>query len=368
MIVINARFLSQEIRGVQRFAEQLCLELSKLRSDLLFVAPHDVHLRDSATQLNVRRIGRNRGHLWEQLDLPLWLARNGRPPLVSLCNTAPLAYANQIATHHDITYVRHPESYSPLFRRFYQTMTPLLLRRIRALITVSEFSRREIAQHYGYPADNICVVPNAVAPRFRPFSASDCQGAAKPYLLAVSSPNAHKNFERMVAAFLSLEGFDDTELRIVGGSHSVFSAGNCLVNGNQRIRMLGRLSDEELVEEYQGARAFVFPSLYEGFGIPPLEAQACGCPVIAARAASIPEVLGESALYFDPLDVRSMALAMSRVLQDASLRNDLRVLGRGNVARYSWEASARTVSRLIDRTLAGKHNHPAVARWNPGQR
>jgi len=101
MIVINARFLTQEIRGVQRFAEQLCLELGKLRSDLLFVAPHDVHLRDSATQLNVRRIGRNRGHLWEQLDLPLWLARNGRPPLVSLCNTAPLAYANQIATHHD---------------------------------------------------------------------------------------------------------------------------------------------------------------------------------------------------------------------------------------------------------------------------
>ncbi|MCW3148891.1 glycosyltransferase family 4 protein [Stutzerimonas stutzeri] len=368
MIVINARFLSQDIRGVQRFAEQVCLELGKLRDDLLFVAPHDLHLRESAKQLNVRRIGRNRGHLWEQLDLPLWLARHGNPPLVSLCNTGPLAYCNQIATHHDITYVRHPESYSRLFRGFYRTMTPLLLKRIRALITVSEFSRSEISQYYGYPAHNICVVPNAVSPRFRPFCASACQGAAQPYLLAVSSPNAHKNFERMVKAFLSLEGFDDVELRIVGNTHSVFSAGNYSVNGNQRIRMLGRLSDDELLEEYQGARAFVFPSLYEGFGIPPLEAQACGCPVIAARAASIPEVLGESALYFDPMDINSIAQCMSRVLQDASLRSDLRKRGQANVARYSWETSAKVVSRLIDRTLVGKRKQPALASWTPGRR
>lgn len=367
MIVINARFLTQDIRGVQRFAEQVCLELKTLRSDLLFVTPDGIRRHDSARQLGVSVIGRNRGHLWEQLDLPLWLARRGNPPLVSLCNTAPMLYGNQIAAHHDITYVRHPESYSPLFRRLYRTMTPLLLRRIRALITVSEFSRREISQHYGYPVRNICVVPNAVSPRFRPFCASDREGAARPYLLAVSSPNAHKNFERMVAAFLSLEGFDDVELRIVGDSHSVFSPDSCRVNGNQRIRMLGRLSDDELVEEYQSARAFVFPSLYEGFGIPPLEAQACGCPVIAAHAASIPEVLGESALYFDPLDVDSIARTMSLVLQDANLRADLRTLGEANVARYSWAASARLVSGLIDRTLAGKRRPAALTNWNPGR-
>src|SRR5690554_1452622 len=104
MIVINARFLSQEIRGVQRFAEQISLELNGLRDDLVFVAPRDIRLHRSAQQLDVRRIGRHRGHLWEQLDLPLWLTRQGNPPLVSLCNTAPLAYRNQIATHHDITY------------------------------------------------------------------------------------------------------------------------------------------------------------------------------------------------------------------------------------------------------------------------
>lgn len=353
MIVINARFLTQEMRGVQRFAEQISLQLKCLRDDLVFVAPYDIHLHDSAEQLQVRRIGRHRGHLWEQLDLPLWLARNGSPPLVSLCNTAPLAYGNQIATHHDITYVRHPESYSRAFRATYRNLTPLLLKRIKALITVSEFSRKEIADFYGYPARDISVVPNAVNARFHPFSAEQCSRGSTPYLLAVSSPCSHKNFARMVAAFLRMDGLDEVELRIIGDSNRVFSGSLHDVGGNRRIRMLGRLTDEELVEAYQGATAFVFPSVYEGFGIPPLEAQACGCPVIAARAASIPEVLGDSALYFDPLKVKDIAYCMQRVLRDEALRRDLRRRGKANVARYCWNSSARQVSRLIDQAFTG---------------
>ena len=165
-------------------------------------------MHGSAERLQVRRIGRNRGHLWEQLDLPLWLARNGRPPLVSLCNTAPLIYRNQIATHHDITYVRHPESYSRTFRGAYKSLTPLLLKRIKALITVSDFSRKEIARYYGYPREHLCGTQCRVGevPPTRP---GNQPPAGRPYLLAVSSPNAHKNFARMVAAFLSLEGFDE---------------------------------------------------------------------------------------------------------------------------------------------------------------
>lgn len=353
MIVINARFLTQDIRGVQRFAEQISLQLKDVRDDLVFVAPHDVRLHDSAQQLGVQRIGRHRGHLWEQVDLPLWLARNGSPPLVSLGNTAPLTYRNQIATHHDIAYVRHPESYSRMFRTVYRNLTPLLLKRIKALITVSEFSRNEIAHFYGYPARHIWVVPNAVDRRFQPFCAEQCPRETTPYLLAVSSPSAHKNFARMVAAFLRLEGLDDVELRIIGDSNRIFSGSLHDVTGSRRIRMLGRLSDVELVEAYQGATAFVFPSVYEGFGIPPLEAQACGCPVIAARAASIPEVLGDSALYFDPLKVSDITHCMQQVLLDDALRQDLRRRGKVNVARYGWKTSAQLVSRLIDQAFTG---------------
>jgi len=353
MIVINARFLTQELRGVQRFAEQTCLALKQLRNDLVFVAPHGIKMTESAKALDVQCIGHNSGHLWEQLDLPLYLMRQGRPLLVSLCSTAPMFYANQIATHHDINYVRHPQSYSRMFRTVYRTVTPILLWRLKSLITVSNFSRGEIAQFYGYPQERIFVVPNATSDAFRPKPSEQEQPR---YLLAVSSPSAHKNFNRMIQAFMTLRGHDDLQLHIVGAASEIFAAPELqrLACRDPRIRFLGRLSDAELIKQYQGATAFVFPSLYEGFGIPPLEAQACGCPVLAANAASIPEVLQASALYFDPLDVSHMASAMERILTDMPLRQALRRRGLLNVERFSWEDSARRVSQRIDALVQGE--------------
>lgn len=347
MIVINARFLTQELRGVQRFAEQTCLALKQLRDDVVFVAPHGIKMHESAKALDVQCIGRHSGHLWEQLDLPLYLKRKGSPLLISLCSTAPLLYGNQIATHHDITYVRHPESYTRAFRTLYRTMTPIMLSRIKTLLTVSNFSKGEISQFYGYPEKKILVVPNAVSDAFQPGpSVKDGQ----EYLLAVSSPSAHKNFNRMIQAFLMLRNHDDLQLHIVGAASEIFADESLqrLASRDSRIRFLGRLSDSELIAQYQGAVAFVFPSLYEGFGIPPLEAQACGCPVLAANAASIPEVLQASALYFDPLDVGHIASAMERILTDGPLRQSLRRRGLSNVTRFSWDESARRVSQRID--------------------
>jgi glycosyltransferase involved in cell wall biosynthesis len=353
MIVINARFLTQELRGVQRFAEQTCLALKALRNDLVFVAPHGIKMHESAKALDVQVIGRSSGHLWEQLDLPLYLYRHGSPLLLSLSSTAPMFYGNQIATHHDINYIRYPQSYSRAFRMVYRTMTPILLSRLKALITVSNFSRGEIADFYNYPESRIFVVPNAVSDAFKPVSRSSNK---VDYLLAVSSPSAHKNFNRMIQAFLTLRGHEELQLRVVGAASEIFADPNLqrMACRDSRIRFLGRLSDAELIEQYQGATAFVFPSLYEGFGIPPLEAQACGCPVIAANAASIPEVLQASALYFDPLDVGHMASAMERILTDMPLRQSLRRRGLNNVDRFSWEESARRVSLRIDALLADK--------------
>ncbi|QRY80249.1 glycosyltransferase family 4 protein [Pseudomonas sp. PDNC002] len=356
MIVINARFLTQQLSGVQRFAEQISLSLARLRSDVHFVAPPGEILRpEIARQLNVEQIGRHGGHLWEQLDLPLWLARRGRPLLVSLCSTAPLAYSRQLATHHDITYVRHPESFSWKFRALYRLMIPVMLRRSLAQVTVSEFSRQEIASHYGIDAQRIHVIANAVSAEF-------CTGlepavGERPYVLAVSSPATHKNFSRLIEAF-GLLGDLDVELRIVGAANRSFVDAQLQASGQgDRVRWLGRIDDDQLIEQYRNAAAFVFPSLYEGFGIPPLEAQACGCPVVAASSASIPEVLGNSVLYFDPYDPQGMADAMRRVLSDAQLRDDLRRLGQENVLRYSWDISALRLSSLIDTFLAERSDY-----------
>jgi glycosyltransferase involved in cell wall biosynthesis len=347
MIVLNARFLTQELRGVQRFAEQICLALKTLRSDLQFVCPPDIKMHESARLLGAIPVGKRSGHLWEQWDLPRYLRSQGNPLLVSLGATAPLFYNNQIATHHDITYVRHPESYSWKFRTAYRVMTPLLLKRIQTLITVSQFSKREISSFYDFPADQVLVVPNAVSDEFQPGAPLRNE---RQYLLAVSSPSAHKNFSRMIQAFLALTGHDQVELRIVGGGGAIFSDPSLerLASSDPRIKFLGRLSDQALIEQYQNAAAFVFPSLYEGFGIPPLEAQACGCPVLAANAASIPEVLQSSALYFDPLDTEHISRAMSLALNNLTIRQHLRTLGLQNVSRFSWEESAQLISDRID--------------------
>ncbi|MBX8477387.1 glycosyltransferase family 4 protein [Pseudomonas cichorii] len=364
MIFINARFLTQEIGGVQRFAEQLCLALKEIRNDLVFVAPHGIKRHESAKALGVRCIGRNSGHLWEQLDLPLYLRRQGSPLLLSTCSTGPVLYSNQIATHHDITYARFPQSYTRTFRTVYRIITPILLSRIKTLVTSSSFSRGEISRFYGFPEKKVLVLPAAVSDAFMPQPPAEESGK---YLLAVSSPSAHKNFHRMIQAFMSLRGHEDVQLHIVGGAHGVFADPDLqrLACRDPRIRFLGRLSDAELIRQYQGATAFVFPSLYEGFGIPPLEAQACGCPVLAANAASIPEVLQSSALYFDPLDVSHMAAAMQRVLIDEPLRKALRTHGLNNVTRFSWEGSAKRLSQRIDALLGSCPQSAASVRSVP---
>lgn len=348
MIVVNARFLTQQLSGVQRFAEQISLALCNIRDDVTFVSPADIVRPETARILNVKQIGHRTGQKWEQMDLPLWLAKQGSPLLLSLCSTAPLLYKNQIATHHDINYIRYPQSYSKAFRTAYRVLTPLLLKRIRALVTVSDFSKKEISDFYGFSLDSIGVVPNAVSSEFQVKSSP--RASKVPYLLAVSSPSYHKNFSRMIEAFLSLKKWPGIELHIVGNAHSIFGGNdlNELARRDPRIRLLGRIDDKELIQQYQGAAGFVFPSLYEGFGIPPLEAQACGCPVIAANTASMPEVLEDSVLYFDPFDTSSIADAMRKLLKSTTLQDHLRQRGLENVRRFSWDLSAQRVSSLLD--------------------
>lgn len=347
MIYVNARFLTQEMTGVQRFATELCLQLSVLRRDVVFLSPDNIKMPDIADRLNVKVIGKNRGHFWEQFDLPLFLNTLGKPLLINLGNTAPLLYKNKLVTLHDISYLRFPQTYSLPFRLFYRFLMPSLLRNCRALLTVSDFSKQEICSEYKFPLERVFIIYNAVS---KVFEARKEASLSKNYFLAVSSNHYHKNFHRLVEAFSMLSGRNDVHMIVVGGSNVNFNAWpQSAVNSPARnVRFVGRVSDEELVKLYSNALCFVFPSLYEGFGIPPLEAQACGCPVIASHAAAIPEVLGDSALYFDPLDKKALAAAMEKIIMNPELQTSLSLSGRVNVRRFSWLFSARQLIRVID--------------------
>ncbi|ASM11270.1 glycosyltransferase family 4 protein [Serratia marcescens] len=348
MIYVNARFLTQDVTGVQRFAQQICLALNELRDDIVFLAPNKVKHHDLAQILKVKLIGSSSGHQWEQKDLPAYLAAQGSPLLLNLSNTAPLFYKNKIVTHHDVTYKRYPQSYSWKFRLLYNCFVPLMLRNSKMLLTVSNFSKQELNATYGYPLDNIHVIHNAAGSMFYPRKGE--VPACQPYLLAVSSPNYHKNFHGLISAFSQWENPNGVKLKIIGSANENFNSMAHSLSADN-VEFIGRVSDEQLIELYSNALAFVFPSLYEGFGIPPLEAQACGCPVISSNAASLPEVLGESALYFSPDNIVEITSCITRIAEDNGLRQRLIQRGSENIKRFSWDISANKINELINNIL-----------------
>lgn len=356
MIALNCRFLTQEVTGVQRFAEEVVSALTAIRTDLILVAPPGPLRRHSIGGERVNQIGRHGRHRWEQFDLPDHLRHSlGSPLLVSLTNTGPVGYRHQLVAHHDVSYVRFPETYSWRFRTAYRLLAKFLLRRALGVVTVSEFSRDEIHDVYGVPLDRIHVIQNAASADFsRPpgFSGATAGASAPtPYFLAVSSLLPHKNIPRLIAAYeqFQRETGSPTRLVLVGSRpETLAGADSITVSADTRVEFLGRVTDSELIDLYRDARALVFPSKYEGFGIPPLEAQAAGVPVASSTAASLPEVLGTSARFFDPDNTGSIAEALFDIDTSETMRSELARRGTENVARYCWQTAAAKLSQLID--------------------
>lgn len=346
LVVVNARFLTQKVTGVQRFAMEICLRLKTILKDVEFVTPGDVIQKEAFQLLNAKIVGSHYGHFWEQSDLPIYLKSKGKPLLVNLANSAPLFYKNKIVTIHDVAYKVFPQTYPKSFLLFYSFMIPRLLRCSRHVVTVSEFSKNEITKYYGVPEENISVVYNAVSEIFKPTTANNGEN----YFLAVSSMNYRKNFIYILDAFCKYQELGGKEcLYIIGDlkNASFKEMDLSKYTSNPKIKFLGRVSDEELIKYYNNAIAFVYPSFYEGFGIPPLEAQACGCPAICAKASCLPEVFGDSVLYCNPYDSDSLVSSFQKIISDNVLRKALQDKGFINTRKYSWENSAKRLRDII---------------------
>ncbi len=349
MIYINARFLTQSVTGVQRFAIEIskCLK-NHLRDSVTFLSPQENLNEELADILGVIKIGNKKGHLWEQIDLPLYLRTKGNPLLVNLCNTAPLFYKNKIVTVHDVAFQVFPETYSKKFLYSYKLLIPIILRNSIEVVTVSEFSKREIQKFYSIPSEKIQVIYNAVSPKFR---LSNVQIDKQQYFLAVSSLNFRKNLPYILDNFeLFQKEYPNYKLYIVGDIDPVnFSSLNLdKYKLNTSIEFKGRVDDEELTNYYKNATAFLYPSLYEGFGIPPLEAQGCGCPVILSNDSCFPEIFSDSVLYCDLTSRISLYNQMKELV--FNFKNvELIRKGLDNCNRYSWENSADKLTSIMNR-------------------
>lgn len=348
MLVVNARFLTQSITGVQRYAIEISLELAKLYGNqIVFVCPRNVIQKDYFDCLNAVVIGKRTGHLWEQIDLPAYLKKNDSPLLLNLCNTAPVLYNNCIVTLHDVAFKVYPKSFSKSFLWFYKLLIPQILRKSKYIVTVSEFSKAEIVKYYKIKSEKITVVYNATSSVFNQAKRLYEEGK---YILAVSSVSYRKNFLAVLQAFEELTTkMDDVSLYIVGDlSQDSFSKVNVeKYKNNEKIKFLGRISDDDLKKYYCGASLFVYPSLYEGFGIPPIEAQMCGCPVLVSNIPVFREMLQDSAMFCDPLSVEDIAEKMRYMLMNENVL--LIDKGYRNAKRYSWHQSALIVEQIINK-------------------
>lgn len=350
MFVVNGRFLSQKPTGIHRYAFEICNQLQKMGADFYVAAPHDIN-PDYKFEFKVVRCGSLNGHLWEQISLAQFLRKQGSPLLVSFSGCGPLTYKNQIITIHDVSHERHPEWFSKNYWRYYGYMMPRISRKAHAVITVSEYSKREIMDVLKVPEEKLNVI-NCSIPTYHTQESSSGDASAvlgnDRYILSVSSLDPRKNFHRLIEAFNSID--DKTlKLYIVGMQFKAFNTPDLKKLIGDNVILPGYVDDDTLKTLYHNALFSVYPSLYEGFGIPPLESMVCECPVIGSKIEAIEEVCGDAVLYVDPYDVSDITRKMNMLINNPDLRNDLKEKGLKQVKKYSWEKSARKVLDLIEK-------------------
>ncbi|STR45486.1 glycosyltransferase family 4 protein [Iodobacter fluviatilis] len=352
MLYINGKFTSQKITGVQRFARSLVCALDAFLFSIcdknhvpkvILLCPIGAS-PPKLKYINVEYSGSLiSGHLWEQLVLP-FASRRGI--LINFSGSAPIFKMGQICAIHDAAIYDHPTAYTKLFRLWYSVLFRILGKTSKLILTVSEFSKCRLQKFINVSEEDISVLYNGsghITGVISDVNVLQKFGInAKEYIFAVGSLNPTKNLSNLLTAFKEISEKLNVTLVVAGGCNtSVFQSNFDSSSPFERVKFIGYIPDEELKALYENALAFVFPSTYEGFGIPPLEAMECGCPVIASNLASIPEVCGDAAYYFDPLDIASITEAIEEIIANSKLREKLVIKGFERVAFFDWNHTAK---------------------------
>jgi glycosyltransferase involved in cell wall biosynthesis len=354
-IYFNARFLTQSVSGVQRYAIELLKSLDKAITEkevdidgfhLILLAPKDIKFDLKLKNIELKQVGSLSGHLWEQAELPYY-SKKGL--LVSLCNTGPILKRYQIITIHDMAEFSISENFSFSFRKSYQLLHILLSKIAKKIISVSNFSKEEIIKYCNVMPEKVIVIyesGNHIEFVHEDRSVIDEYNLlSKPFILAVSSVNPNKNFVSIIKA---MELLNDINFSVViaGKTSQIFnqSDSNCL----DKATYVGFVTDQQLKSLYNHASCFVFPSYYEGFGLPPLEAMVCGCPVIVSNSAALPEICGDSAIYCDPKSPEDIAKKIREILESQPLEESQRLKGYQHSKKYSWNTAAIKTFELIN--------------------
>lgn len=373
-IGINGHLLSFEETyrqaGVSRYIEALLKELPTVAPDdelVVFTGPvnaEDERRFDPKIEWRQSRLPTASPPVrivWEQMLGPLVTRRAGVDVMHFPVNVVSLPPSEpQVVTVHDLAFHHFPEQYPAAKQRYLRLMTRLSVNRARRVIAVSEATRQDIIQLYGLPAERIVTIPNGIGAEMQPLPADDVaefrreQGLPEDFLLFLGTLQPRKNLETLLRAYATITNEVDWPLVVAGGTGWQFDRIFGLVRQLglvERVRFVGYVASHQLPLWYNAATLFVYPSLYEGFGLPVLEAMACGTPVIAANTSSLPEVVGDAGLLVDPRSARGLASTMLAVAGDGDLRQQLGLRGRARARDFSWTRTAELTVEVYRQAL-----------------
>jgi glycosyltransferase involved in cell wall biosynthesis len=367
-IAINATSVGEKPTGLGMYTYEILAELLKADHDfVVFASSNQLKKQygDTVIPASPRTspaLG-SKGHLarylWEQTVLPIKLRRYKVSLLYSTVPEGilnPFSKQKQIMTIHDIIPARYPELSPKMKYHFYYDL-PILLQNAHRVVCVSENTKKDVVNYYGVKNKPIYVIREGLnRQRFYPRERGVVrkQYGFEEYLFYVGDMRPYKNLDRSLEAFARLNQ-RDLRFVVVGKKDPRFypklQRKVDQLSLRERVVFMGYVSGEDLPSLYSEAMALVFPSLYEGFGLPPLEAMACGCPVVTSNAASLPEVCGEAAHYVDPHSVDSIAQGIYQVMSDRNLRNTLTHKGLERAKLFSWEKAAKEVLDIFEEIL-----------------
>jgi len=359
-IGLDGQPLTKPRTGVGHYTFELARALAILRPEDSFelVAPDAIPatiVRDSETIPNLRLVSVKANLLmrrWSSIGLPRYM-RRARLDLFHGTNyQLPLMNAKRnVLTVHDLSIFTHPQTHDAQFARRARIRLPIMLRAATRIITPTEAIKDELTARFKLDPVRITVTPEAPRNTFSPMKREDTAdvlqrlGIDNDFILSVGTIEPRKNLQTLVRAFARIGRNTDHQplLVIAGGAGWLTDDFDRLVRESdfrERIRLTGYLSDEELRALYSSCKVFVYPSLYEGFGLPPLEAMACGAPVIASRIAAHEETLKDNARLVEPMDESALAKAIVDLVEDEKLRQSLAKAGRAHAANFSWQKTA----------------------------
>lgn len=332
-IIINGKFMSQTVTGVQRYAREILLELDKIvtkEDNIEIVVNAGAKDIPEYKNISVKSIGKFTGNLWEQISLPLYVIKN-RGVCVNLCNMMPILTPH-IVVIHDVSFKANPGFYSRKFRMWYDFVFNLCMHRIRQIITVSEFSRSEICKYYKISLGKISVIHSA----WQHFDRINLDENTlekynlnkNDYYFAMSSMSPNKNFKWIAEA---AKNNPECVFAVAGGINSKVFGTDFSFDKPENLHLLGYVSDEEAKTLMRDCKAFLFPTFYEGFGLPPLEAMSVGAKAVVSDNECMREIYGECVQYIESNEFTKIEL-------DNSLNANKQ---RKILEKYSWRKSAK---------------------------